>query len=99
MTIEQVHYPDELLMTRLEAQVDDIRVEYYRKEGKFAYMFRINDTVPVEKAEAAVREIASIFEDQSYDHGAGWRLTRFARLDNDYGHLIFRVDFRIRDSY
>lgn len=99
MTVEQVHYPDQQLMTHLEAKVDDIWVKYHRVDNAFAYIFRIIDTVPVDRAEAAVREIVSIFEGQSYDHGAEWRLTTFLRLNNDFGHLVFRADFRIRDSY
>ena len=97
--IKQVKLPYQQLMTDLRATVDGAWVTYRRVEDGFAYIFEVLDTVSVETAESAARKIVQIFQDQSYDYGAEWRMTEFRQLDHRSIYWVFRADFRIKDSY
>ena len=49
-----------------------------------------------------VKEIVSIMESQSYDHGAEWRHTNIEIISKDreiYEPCVVRAYFRIKDSY
>ena len=86
--------------TQLCLKVDDTKVFYKRLSESFGYEFEIYDSD--ENAMQIVKEIVSIMESQSYDHGSEWRHTKIETISNDreiYEPCIIRVYFRIKDSY
>jgi hypothetical protein len=82
----------------MRVRVDDKwEVSYTRSIGEFAYEFRV---FPMTGADEAVLQVIDAMEDQSYDHGAEWRRTYVNELPvEDDMYRVFKVGFRIRDSY
>ena len=86
--------------TQLCLKVDDTKVFYKRLSESFGYEFEIYDSD--ENAMQIVKEIVSIMESQSYDHGSEWRHTKIETISKDreiYKSCVIRVYFRIKDSY
>lgn len=86
--------------TQLCLKVDDAKVFYKRLSESFGYEFEIYDSN--ENAMQIVKEIVSIMESQSYDHGSEWRHTKIETISKDreiYEPYVIRVYFRIKDSY
>ena len=86
--------------TQLCLKVDDAKVFYKRLSESFGYEFEIYDSD--ENAMQIVKEIVSIMESQSYDHGSEWRHTKIEIISKDreiYEPCVVRVYFRIKDSY
>lgn len=86
--------------TQLCLKVDDAKVFYKRLSESFGYEFEIYDSD--EKAMQIVKEIVSIMESQSYDHGSEWRHTKIEIISKDreiFEPCVVRVYFRIKDSY
>ena len=89
-----------IIPTQLCLKVDDAKVFYKRLSESFGYEFEIYDSD--ENAMQIVKEIVSIMESQSYDHGSEWRYTKIETISKDreiYEPCIIRVYFRIKDSY
>lgn len=86
--------------TQLCLKVDNTRVFYKRLTESFGYEFKIHDSD--EKAMQIIKEIVSIMESQSYDHGSEWRHTKIETISKDreiYEPCVVHVYFRIKDSY
>lgn len=93
-------YLDNIIPTQLCLKVDDAKVFYKRLSKSFGYEFEIYDSD--ENAMQIVKEIVSIMESQSYDHGSEWRHTKIETISKDreiYEPCVVRVYFRIKDSY
>ena len=91
---------DNIIPTQLCLKVDDTKVFYKRLSESFGYEFEIYDSD--ENAMQIVKEIVSIMESQSYDHGSEWRHTKIETISKDreiYESCVIRVYFRIKDSY
>ena len=89
--------------TQLCLKVDDTKVYYKRLTESFGYEFTIYHC-DEETAIEIVKEIVSVMEYQSYDHGQEWRKTKIESItsDNDrevYEPCVVRAYFRIKDSY
>lgn len=97
MSIE-VRGRDKIVPTDMRVKVDDnYEVSYVRSIGEFAYEFKV---FPMTGADEAVLQVVDAMEDQSYDHGAEWRRTYVNELPpEDDTYRVFKVGFRIRDSY
>ena len=90
-----------IIPTQLCLKVDGTKVFYKRLTEIFGYEFEIYDTSD-EKTMQSVKEIVSIMESQSYDHGSEWRHTEIEIISKDreiYEPCVVRVYFRIKDSY
>lgn len=86
--------------TQLCLKVNDTKVFYKRLTESFGYDFTIYDCD--ENAMQIAKEIVSIMESQSYDHGAEWRHTNIEIISKDreiYEPCVVRAYFRIKDSY
>lgn len=98
MSIE-IRGREKIVPIDMRVKVDDkYEVSYVRSIGEFAYEFY---TFPTDDgASEAVLQVVSAMESQSYDHGAEWRKTYFNELPSDDDmYRVFKVGFRIRDSY
>jgi hypothetical protein len=97
MSIE-VRGREKTVPTDMRVKVDDTwEVSYVRSIGEFAYEFKV---FPMTGAEEAVKKVVDAMEEQSYDHGAEWRRTYINELANeDDIYRVFKVGFRVRDSY
>ncbi len=87
--------------TQLCLKVDNTKVYYHRLTESFGYEFKIY-FCDEESAMEIVKEIVSIMESQSYDHGSEWRHTNIEIISRDreiYEPCVVRAYFRIKDSY
>ena len=87
--------------TQLCLKVDGTKVFYKRLSESFGYEFTIYHCGE-ETAIDIVKEIVSVMERQSYDHGQEWQRTKIEIISKDrevYEPCVVRVYFRIRDSY
>lgn len=87
--------------TQLCLKVDNAKVYYHRLTESFGYEFKIYFCDEVSAMEI-VKEIVSIMESQSYDHGSEWRHTNTEIISKDrevYEPCVVRAYFRIKDSY
>lgn len=87
--------------TQLCLKVDNTKVFYKGLTESFGYEFQIYRCSD-EEAIRIVKEIVSIMESQSYDHGAEWRHTNIEIISKDreiYEPCVVRAHFRIKDSY
>jgi hypothetical protein len=97
-------YTCQRIPTALMLSIDkkSYQVKYRRNEDNFGYTFEVvgwgKPTPDVETAKEIVSEIVKIMCDQSYDHGAEWRMTEISRVEATYG-IAFDVRFRIKDSF
>lgn len=101
MAIRQLYQKDHYVQTQLAVKVNGIRVTYRQLDG-LKFKFDIFGDVPLDDARAAVKEIVSAMEGQSFDHGAQWRRTSIeeeAAVDPYKPYHSFTVSFRVRDSY
>lgn len=94
----------EKIPTGLRLLVDDkIHVDYKRLNSTFGYEFKIYGAENNEQAMSIVKEIASIMEHQSYDHGSEWRRTGIDIMHEGnkewYEPCVIWVHFRVKDSY
>ena len=91
---------NEIIPTRLRLKVDERDVFYERVQSCFGYIFEILDATDKEAVEIATN-IAHIMENQSYDHGASWRIVSVELLEQDERYRIapyVLVKFRVRDA-
>ena len=89
--------------TQLCLKVDDTKVYYKRLTESFGYEFTIY-FCDEENAIEIVKEIVSIMESQSYDHGQECRKTKIESVTSDddrepYEPCVVRAYFRLKDSY
>lgn len=98
MNVEFFIPDDQIIPTRLRLLADGTHVYYEPVSNRFAYRF----TVYTEDENAAaniVEEIARIMCNQSYDHGASWRIKTITRIPTDsIMSFDYEVDFRLRDA-
>ncbi len=86
--------------TQLCLKVDDTKVFCKRLTESFGYEFEIFHCD--EYALQIVKEIVSVMESQSYDHGSEWQHTNIEIISKDrevYEPCVVRAYFRIKDSY
>lgn len=86
--------------TQLCLKVDDTKVFYKRLTEIFGYEFKID--AGDEKAMQIVKEIVSIMESQSYDHGLKWQHMKIEIISKDreiYEPCVVRVYFILKDNY
>lgn len=96
--IRQIINKYETVQTKLQVDVDGIRIRYYREPYEFAYVFEADvSKEDEEKGVEAIKRVISVMESQSYDHGSQWRRTSFTSYYNMY-FLHARVEFRRRDA-
>lgn len=97
MSIE-VRGRDKTVPIDMRVKVDDkYEVSYVRSIGEFAYEFKV---FPMNGADEAVLQVVAAMEDQSYDHGAEWRRTYINEsAPEEDMYRVFKVGFRIKDSY
>lgn len=91
----------ETIPTRLRLKIgEEIQVIYGRAHDKFAYNFEVYGIKEEAQGLEVVKEIASIMCNQSYDHGAEWRVTEITLTEPlQWGGAKWEVAFRIKDSY
>ena len=99
MNIEFFIPDDQTIPTNLRLTADGVHVFYNPLPDRFAYRFTVY-TEDENSAANIVEEIARIMCDQSYDHGASWRVKTIIRIPTDGDILSFdyEVDFRFRDA-
>ena len=89
--------PDnQVIPTHLRIKKGNVKVYYNRvdRDFDFGYEFSIYDNYDCDNEEI-VKEVANIMCNQSYDHGAEWRITEIKKVkDNTY-----RVFFRVKDAF
>ena len=96
-------YLGNTIPTQLCLKADDKKVYYKRLTESFGYEFTIY-LCGEEAAIEIVKEIVSVMERQSYDHGQEWRRTKIESITSDddrevYEPCVVRAYFRIKDSY
>ncbi len=90
----------EKIPTKLRLKVNGKDVFYERVNGKFAYDFSFFDH-ELNEAMNITKEIAIIMCDQSYDHGASWKIISIEEVKQEERYCIgyiIRVNFRMRDA-
>ena len=101
MKIEFYIPKDEKVPTQLRMYADGHYVIYNRLEDRFGYDFMFMGDVSADEAVDLAKEIASVMCDQSYDHGAQWRVVSVDVLEQEERYKIgeiVRVIFRVRDA-
>ena len=98
----------ETIPTRLRLKIEkdegrDIIVNYRRLPDNFDYEFEFYNIETAEEAEKYLKDIVSIMCNQSFDHGAKWRVadTKLveSKINSIYQAVTYVVGFRIKDSY
>jgi hypothetical protein len=101
MEIEVVRNKNEVIPTRMVIRVDGVDVIYNPLPDKFGYNFCMPSIKDEKKAIEIAEGIASVMENQSYDHGAQWRRTSVEVVPQQERYkigTIVRVLFRVRDA-
>lgn len=78
----------------------EFEVSYEKCKDEFAYEFRVFPKT--NGALEAVKEIICAMENQSYDHGASWRMTDIEEVNREDKldmYRFFKAHFRIRDAW
>lgn len=89
---------DQTIPTQLRLTADGVHVYYNRLPDRFAYRFTVY-TQDENAAANIVEEIAHIMVNQSYDHGASWRIKTIVQVsDESVMSYTYDVDFRFRDA-
>lgn len=92
----------EKIPTKLRLYADGHYVTYQKLDDCLGYDFNFFSDVEANEAVALSKTIASVMCDQSYDHGAQWRIVSISVLDQEDRYKlgeIVRVIFRVRDAY
>ena len=101
MNIEVVRRKGEIIPTRMVIRVDGVEVIYNPLPDKFGYNFCMPSIEDEKKAIEIAESIATVMENQSYDHGASWRRTSVEIVPQNERYkigTIVRVLFRVRDA-
>ena len=99
--IEMITRPSEKVQTCMTARVDGVMVDYFRFPERLEYVFHVYRDIPQDRAIAAVNKLVHAMCDQSYDHGAEWRVVTESYegpSEHNYNH-VFKTRFRIKDTY
>lgn len=91
----------EKIPTDLRLYADGHYVRYRRLDDCFGYDFMFCNDETADEAVSLTKGIASVICDQSYDHGAQWRVVSISVLEQDDRYKIgeiVRVIFRVRDA-
>lgn len=93
---------DQTIPTQLRLLVDGVHVYYEKMRSAMSYRFEVY-TSDADKAREIVEECARIMSDQSYDHGASWRVINVELYDvNKFEGVplsyVYTVSFRKRDA-
>lgn len=94
---------NETIPTKLEVRSDSYAVQYWRLNDCFGYGFSVmklttDAWITEEDERAVVEEIVSIMRNQSYDHGAEWRVVSTERVDEGRYLPWWCVKLRVRDA-
>ena len=101
MNIEVVRRKGEIIPTRMIIRVDGVEVIYNPLPDKFGYNFCMPSIEDEKKAIEIAESIATVMENQSFDHGASWRRTSIEIVPQKERYkigTIVRVLFRVRDA-
>ena len=101
MNIEVVRRKGEIIPTRMVIRVDGVEVIYNPLPDKFGYNFCMPSIEDEKKAIEIAESIATVMENQSFDHGASWRRTSIEIVPQKERYkigTIVRVLFRVRDA-
>lgn len=105
--IKQV-YDKKEIQTNMMVDVNGVLIQYSRKSDDFAYDFTVNigefegGAKNSDVAKNSIMELISAMINQSYDHGAQWRIEKVETdesLLERYNQYSLSAYFRIKDTY
>lgn len=90
--------------TELKVKKGKIVVNYYKdKDDSLSWHFNIYEAGSLEEADKSIHEIIQLMCEQSFDHGAEWRLVSCECIDSCFNGFLdyaeYKVNFRIKDSW
>ena len=89
-----------LVPTDLRLKKDNVTIVYRRdKEDSLTWHFDLYNVSNMEEAESIIHELISMMSDQSFDHGAEWRLVSCDLVVSSSIYVSYLVKFRIKDTW
>lgn len=90
--------------TDLKVKKGKIIVNYHRDcDDSMTWHFTVYNAGSSSEADNIIHEIIQLMCDQSFDHGAEWRMTSCEMGDSCFNNFLdyadFKVSFRIKDSW